>query len=153
MNPEHMPPPAPQSQFEQLQQKFETFLSACKKLTPQEASTKGVCGQWSAKAVVDHLTGWQMESLPILSEVLKSKQTDLDLDIDGFNSTSVSTGKDLTWDESLAAFEHSFKAFNDYLGKISVSQYKTNAGIKSWIKAMIHEYQFHLQHIQQAGKF
>jgi len=152
MSTEYKPSLTPQELLSHMYEKFQTFLSACKKLTAEQALEKGVCGQWSAKAVVDHLTGWQMESLPFLREVLKSEKAGLDLDIDGFNHTSVIEREDLTWDESLTAFEQSFEAFNEYLGTITFSQHRTNAGIKSWMKAMIQEYQFHLQHIQQAGK-
>jgi len=153
MNTEHMPSPTPQELLSQLQQKYQTFLSACKKLTAAQALEKGVCGRWSAKAVVDHLTGWQLGSLSILKEILQSDETDPNLDIDGFNRMSVDTREDLTWDESLTAFEQSSDLFIDYLGTIADSQYRTSAGFKSWMKAMIHEYQFHLKHIQQAGEF
>lgn len=153
MNTEHMPPPTPQELLSELQQKYQTFLSACKKLSAEQALESGVCGQWSAKAVVDHLTGWQLGSLSILKEILQADEAHLNLDIDGFNSASVKERKDLTWDESLSAFEQSYEVFNEYLDSIADSQYRTSAGFKSWMRAMIHEYQFHLQHIQQAGEF
>ena len=76
--------------------------------------------------------------------------SEFDLDIDAFNQTSVTDRENLTWDESLEAFELSFKSFEEGLNEIPVTRFRTEGGFKSWLTAMIHEYQFHLPHIQHA---
>lgn len=150
MSIDHMPPPTPQELVSQMRDKYQAFLSACQELSSEQAFKSGVCGKWSAKAVVDHLTGWQIQSLPILKMLLESDKTDLDLDIDAFNRTSVRDREDLTWEESLMAFKLSFESFDKAIDDITVSRYRTNQGFKSWLKAMINEYQFHISHIQGA---
>lgn len=153
MNAEHMPPPTPQELVSQMREKYQSFLEACKALSQDQAAASGACGEWSAKAVVDHLTGWQIESLPILKNLLGSDDEDFDLDIDAFNRRSVRDREDLSWEDSLMAFKLSFESFDKGLDDITVSRFRTNAGFKSWLKAMTHEYQFHIVHIQKAQKF
>lgn len=150
MTQDHMPPPTPQELVSKMKDSYSIFLKACKALSEKQALKEGVCGEWCAKAVVDHLTGWQVQSLPIIKSLLVSDNPEFDLDIDAFNRTSVSDRKNLTWDESLQAFEMSFKSFEDGLDKIPVTRFRTEGGFKSWLTAMIHEYQFHLTHIQHA---
>lgn len=150
MHSDHMPPPTPQELVSQLQDKYRNFLTACQELNQQQALKAGICGEWSAKAVVDHLTGWQIESLSILQRLLESDNPDLDFDIDAFNRTSVKDRKDLTWEESLLAFRLSFESYGKAMDEISVSHYRTNEAFKSWVKAMIREYEFHLPHIKRA---
>lgn len=150
MNAEHMPPPTPQELVSQLREKYQSFLEACEALSREQAIEPSVCGEWSAKAVVDHLTGWQVESLPILKKLLGSDNEDFDLDIDAFNRTSVRDREDLTWEDSLTAFKLSFESFDKGLEGITVSRFRTDTAFKSWLKAMIHEYQFHISHIQKA---
>ena len=148
MHTDHMPPTSPQELISQMKENYQKFLDACHSLTQEQALQPGVCGEWSAKAVVDHLTGWQVESLPILKMLLETDKQDFDLDIDAFNAVSVEKREALSWQESLTALELSCKSFYEGIDKISVSRYRLNAGLRSWLRAMIHEYQFHLQHIQ-----
>ncbi len=135
---------------EKMKVNYEALLQACMTLSKIQASHHGVCGEWSAKQVVDHLTGWQVESNDILDRLLESEEEDIDLDIDGFNADSVRERASLDWEESLAAFEESFNAFDQLLAKISAEDYQAHSGLDSWVKAMIHEYQFHLNHIKLA---
>jgi len=150
MSNDHMPPPTPQELFSQMKEQFEAFLAACEVLSQEQALESGICGEWSAKAVVDHLTGWQVQSLPVVKQLLASEKAEFDYDIDAFNRTSVKSREDLTWEESLAAFRESFQNFDHALQDIPVAHYRTNQGFKSWLQAMIREYRFHLQHIEEA---
>jgi len=150
MNDRYLPPPTPQDLISEMKKSYQAFLADCQKLTQEQALMPDVCGEWSAKEVVDHLTGWQIESLAILDQLLESESGDFDLDIDGFNRTSVKERKDLSWEGSLAAFELSFDDFNEGLAGIAEAQYGAKKGLRSWVKAMIYEYKFHLDHIRQA---
>ncbi|MFW5714720.1 MAG: maleylpyruvate isomerase N-terminal domain-containing protein [Brevefilum sp.] len=150
MSKDHMPPPTPQELVSQLKEQFQKFLAVCEELSSNQAYEPGICGEWSAKAVVDHLTGWQVQSLPIVKQLLSSEKKEFEYDIDAFNRTSVTSRADLSWEESLEAFRDSFNNFDEALGDIPVARFRTNEGFKSWLKAMIHEYRFHLQHIQKA---
>lgn len=145
---DHMPPPTPQELVSQMKAQYQQFLAACDALSTERALAPGICGEWSAKAVVDHLTGWQVQSLPIVRQLLSSEKGDFDVDIDAFNRMSVETREDLSWDESLEAFKESYEAFDEALHDLPAARTRTNAGLKSWLQAMIHEYCFHLQHIE-----
>ena len=50
------------------------------------------------------------------------------------------------------AFKASYDSFDEALSDLPVAQYRTNEGFKSWLKAMAHEYRFHLQHIKKAQR-
>ena len=134
----------------QMKEAYKTFFMACQALTERQAMMADVCGEWSAKAVVDHLTGWQVQSLPIIQALVDGDKSAFDLDIDAFNQTSVDRRQDLTWQESLKDFELSFNEFLEALNTIPESPFKTEAGLITWVKAMIHEYQVHLTHIHHA---
>ena len=152
MSKDHKPPPTPQELLSQMQAAYQVFLDACETLSPEQALETGVCGEWSAKAVVDHLTGWQVQSLRILNQLLSSEIESFDLNIDAINRTSVQSREDLSWDESLEVFKASYDSFDEALSDLPVAQYRTNEGFKSWLKAMVHEYRFHLQHIKKAQR-
>ena len=133
-----------------MKKSYRTFLEDCEALTKNQAYKEGICGTWSAKALVDHLTGWQILSPSFLKECLSSDNPVLDVDIDTINRISVEERQAWSWEESLAAFKESFDIFEHVLDEIPMIQIQTNAGIKSWVKAMNHEYQFHRDHIQKA---
>lgn len=152
MSTDHMPPPTPQDLLSQLHEHFQTFLEACEALSPEQALASGVCGKWSAKAVVDHLTGWQIQSLSILQQLLASEKKVFNFDIDAFNQTSVKSREDLSWEESLESFKDSYDHFHTAASDLHVERYRTNEGFKSWLKAMTHEYRFHLEHIKEAQR-
>ena len=152
MSHDHKPPPTPQELVSQMKESAQIFLAACESLSQDQALQSGVCGEWSAKAVVDHLTGWQVQSLPILQQLLASQNDEFDFQIDAFNRSSVKSREDLSWQESLAAFKDSYSAFDQAVEEVSPARYRTNEGFKSWLKAMIHEYRFHLPHIKKAQK-
>ena len=133
-----------------MRENCQAFLAVCEALTQEQALIGGICGEWSAKAVVDHLTGWQLASPSFLKGILSSENPILDLDIDAFNQISVQARQALSWKDSLAAFKISFAAFEGALAEIPNAQFKANVGIKSWVKAMNHEYVFHRIHIRKA---
>ncbi len=145
-----MSPTNPNEYVSEMKKDYKTFFTVCQTLTEAQALEPGVCGEWSVKAVVDHLTGWQVQSLPIIRTLLAEDKTDFDLDIDAFNQISVDDRHVLKWQESLNAFERSFKAFIEELEEIPESRFSTEAGLMTWVKAMIHEYKFHLPYIQRA---
>lgn len=148
----HMPTLSLQEKVSQMRESAQAFLAACEKLTVQQALAAGVCGEWSAKAVVDHLTGWQVQSLPILEQLRSGVDETLDFDIDAFNRNSVESRVCLSWEESLAAFRESFSAFDRAAGAMPTDPDRHHHGFTSWLNAMIHEYRFHLEHIDQAHK-
>jgi len=146
-------PTASEALILKMQDCYRNFLSACDRLSSHQALKPGICGDWSAKAVVDHLTGWQDESLSIVETLLAADQPDFELDIDAFNQSSVLSRQNLTWEESLAAFIRSFDRFIKDMEGISNSHLRNHAGLSTWLKAMIHEYQHHLVQIQSAQEF
>lgn len=153
MKPGRNSPVTTQELVSQMNAHYRAFLLACKELSQVQALNEGVCGEWSAKAVVDHLTGWQEESLSILKDILKPGITDFDIDIDAFNRAAVKEKENFTWDESLKDFQTSFELFVKNLEEILISQVQVNEGLKSWLKAMSYEYQFHISHILAAKNF
>ena len=134
----------------EMKKNYQIFLQRCEALTQEQALIGGICGEWSAKEVIDHLTGWQEASPSFLQDILSSERVELDEEIDAFNQISVQTKRALSWQESLAAFIASFEDFERTLQDIPKTKFTKNAGLKSWIKAMNHEYIFHRTHIQAA---
>lgn len=102
--------------------------------------------------MVDHLTGWQVQSLPIVSQLLSGEKEVFDFDINTVNRQSVESREGLSWKESLKEFKESYEAFVVALQDLPGSQYRTYEGLQSWLGAMMHEYRFHLQHIEKAGR-
>lgn len=147
---DHMSPITPDELVRQMREDYKAFFTTCQALTESQSMEPGVCGAWSAKAVVDHLTGWQVQSLSIITALLAEEKTAFDLDIDKFNQISVNERQKLSWQESQKAFDDSFNAFIDGLDEIPESHFQNEEGLIAWVKAMIHEYKFHLKHIQKA---
>lgn len=143
-------PPTLQECISQLRDHFQAFLSASEALSLTQALVPGVCGEWSAKAVVDHLTGWQVHSLKIFKALLPGKELRFNVDIDAFNEQSVASRKGLSWTESLEAFKDSFQDFDEAIQVFAASTNKAHPGFRSWLDAMIHEYRYHLEHILKA---
>ncbi len=147
------PPPTPKDLQVRMREAYEAFLAAATSLNPEQANTSGACGEWSAREVVDHLTGWQVQSPPILEAILAEAPDAFEYDIDSFNEAAVAERADLSWEESLKAFTDSYQAFAEAFSAVPEAKTRTNQSFKAWIRAMIQEYAFHLTHLQEAQTF
>ncbi len=143
---------AENEQISRMRDDFVTFLRASKSLTEEQALHAEVCGEWSAKQIVDHLTGWQVESINIIDRLLNVEEEELDLDIDGFNASSVRDREARDWTQSLTELEESFNTFDHILRGTGQEAYEMHSGLASWVRAMTQEYRFHLAHIEKARK-
>ncbi len=140
----------PQTLIAQMDKAYTTFLNACEALVPTQGLTSGICGAWSAKQLLDHLTGWQVESLSILKRIQTQPEAAFDFDIDSFNQKSVEARKTLSWQESLPAFIDSYHAFLQALQNLTKERFLSHPNYAGWVKAMIHEYDVHLAHMMTA---
>jgi uncharacterized protein (TIGR03083 family) len=140
----------PQALITQMDTAYTTFLNACEALTPAQAMADGLCGEWSAKQLLDHLTGWQVESPSILKRIQTQPEAAFDFDIDSFNQKTVEARKTLSWQESLTAFKDSYQAFLQALQNLSKERFLSHPNYAGWVKAMIHEYDVHLAHMMTA---
>ncbi|MEN6555816.1 MAG: maleylpyruvate isomerase N-terminal domain-containing protein [Anaerolineaceae bacterium] len=53
-----------------LQQRWQEFLDSIVGLSPEQMKLPGVCGTWSVKDIIGHVTSWEQETLSTLPAIL-----------------------------------------------------------------------------------
>ena len=144
------------SSLEKLQAEFSTayahFFQVATALEPARRNQPGVCGDWSPKEIISHLTGWDKS---MQAFVLDPDVFDPPDDIDAFNAKSVSERQHLSWDESIAELQAGFRGLQEAISTVT-SDMRIYTRVSGWLKGRREDYDFHAGQlrawIQQNGE-
>lgn len=75
-------------------------------LDPEDVEQPGVCGEWSVRQIIAHVTGWDEYIYGLLDKVWWDGEALLawPFDVDEFNAYHVAKREDMTWQDLLHAF-------------------------------------------------
>ncbi|MBN2413465.1 hypothetical protein JXQ31_17435 [candidate division KSB1 bacterium] len=85
------------------------FMQTVKNINPGISETGGVCGIWSPKEVVAHITGWEKEVLKQFRNFLTGTATNVKYNINAYNRESVKSRQHLSWSETVKELEEAQK--------------------------------------------
>jgi hypothetical protein len=123
---------------------YAQFSSACAALAPARVEQGGICGDWSARQVAAHLSGWNHEAARVSAQLLEDPDATMtNYDVDAFNAKSVTDRQGLSWAQTLDDLQAGFNEYKKIIAGVSEKDRATSAGFEEWLKIMTEEYQDH----------
>ena len=123
------------------------FLGVIRSLDPGLSEQKGVCGDWSAKDVLSHIVGWEIEVVKRFKEFLAGDTDRIDYRTDDFNRQSVESRKHLSWNEVVGQFESAQQESNQILHSITRENILAEKRFLSWTNTLVKHYKHHLSQL------
>jgi hypothetical protein len=144
------------SKWIKLQAEYTTaandFFKSCQKLVPASAEQTGVCGSWSAKQVVAHITGWEKEVLNQFKKLEQGTVLRIRYKIDDFNRQSVESRSHMSWEQTIQELSAAQQELQSFINKLSIETVNRNKRFTDWLKILAEHYPHHLLQIQKIVK-
>lgn len=134
--------------IKQLQELQGKFNKALRILDESKREKPGVCGHWSPRQVVAHMTGWEIETILQFERVRKGFEA-IEHDIDAFNEKSVGQREHLNWDETINEFEEAQKKLNEAAESVSLNDESKNKGYRELMNVQISHYIHHIRQLEE----
>ena len=123
--------------------KYETFARICQQLKIEDRLKSGVCGFWSPKQVVDHLTGWNREAYHLYTRNKNGEAVDLEYDDDAFNANAVVELSSLDWNDSLKDLYHARNELMRFIQQLTREDIVKSSIYASWMEGLAEDFQLH----------
>jgi hypothetical protein len=144
--------------IEVLRTEFQTqgqvFLEAAREMGAETAVKPGICGEWSVKDVLAHLTGWNREAVReyglLPDGELPPLPEDMEI-IDQLNAGLVEIYQEFSWDQVFAAFEDSLLALEQAAAAISPENAAKEPRYGLWLQIMAGELENHYKDLCGLG--
>jgi len=128
-----------------LQQKF---IRVAQQIEQSKRNRPGVCGSWSPKQVVAHISGWDKEVIRQFSLFQDGLEKAIEYDIDEFNKQSVKKRSHLSWEELIAELQQVHGQFYQKAQSISSEELSENGEYKDWVEVQIEHYIHHIKQLE-----
>ncbi len=129
-----------------LQQKF---IKVAQQLEKSKRDQPGVCGSWSPKQVVAHITGWDKEVIRQFGLFQDGLQKAIEHDTDEFNKQSVKKRSHLSWEETIAELQLAHDQFYQRAKSISSQELSENEEYIDWVEVQIDHYIHHTKQLEK----
>ena len=144
--------------METLREAFHTqgqiFLKAAREIGADIAVKPGICGEWSIKDVLAHLTGWNREAVREFGLLpdgdLPPLPEDMEI-IDQLNAGLVDIYQDFTWDQVFVAFEESIAALEQAALAVKPEEAAREPRYGFWLRIMTDELENHYKDLCGLG--
>ena len=136
------------NRFEKLQ---DELVEAAESLDESKREEPGICGTWSAKEVLAHLSGWNKEIARQFALLLDGRSGTVEHDIDRFNRQAVREREHLNWRETLDDLKETHRQFNRQARSISRDNIAENEEYAEWMSVQIEHYEHHLKQLKCGG--
>jgi uncharacterized damage-inducible protein DinB len=127
----------------------EEFLKVVKNIKPEYHKREICSKKWSAKDILAHIVGWEVEVIKQFREFLVNPDVDDNYDIDSFNENSVSSRKSKTWEEIIEELELSQKELSILITTLSRKDIYNEDRYSEWVEVLISHYKHHKSQLQQ----
>jgi uncharacterized protein (TIGR03083 family) len=125
-------------------------LALIEAISPEQATKPGACGDWSARDVVAHFTGWHPEGQAKLQSVLDDTYERTKYDFDAFNAESVAARKHMSWQEIVEEFKQSHATLVAFAEPLDDTLWE-NKRAHGWLVSVTsHHYPQHYEHLEKA---
>lgn len=129
-----------------LQQKF---IKVAQQIDEPKRNRPGVCGSWSPKEVIAHISGWDKEVIRQFSLFQAGLDKAIEHDIDEFNKKSVKERQHLSWGEVLTELQQAHEQFYQRAMSISSLELSKNKEYKDWVEVQIEHYKHHTKQLEK----
>lgn len=124
------------------------FLAAAQDLDHRLATRKGTCGDWSAKEVVAHIVGWEIEVQQRFRIFRKGSAPDINYDVNAFNQQSVASRKDMSWKEMIEELKSAQQSLGKITSTLSQKEIETEKRFLTWTNIIVRHYNHHAAQIK-----
>lgn len=131
-------------QLEELQIKFNKAVQA---LDASQVEKPGVCGHWSPKQLVAHMTGWEIETILQFQRIQNGLEA-IEHDIDAFNEKSVDQRSHLTWNETLTELITVQNRLNEVIRSTPKDDHSKNIEYRELMDVQIEHYIHHTKQLE-----
>ena len=107
------------------------FRRSIQQFAPHEMETPGVCGQWSIKDLLGHITSWETRAVT----ALLTGVPDVPGDVDEFNRTEAARKAPLTHRDIVVDLESTHRALQSALADAPESLFETGAPFRHSLDA------------------
>jgi uncharacterized protein (TIGR03083 family) len=118
-------------------------------LTSRDMDAPGVCGDWSVKDLLGHITTWE-------NEVLKSLAAGKPLpvqDVDAYNEAEVAAGRRVAARDVLVVLEDTHRLLRETLGSAPAAAFEHGSPLRKLIdEDTVEHYREHTQHIREFAR-
>lgn len=108
-----------------------------------------VCGEWTPKEVVAHLTGWELEVTRQFEQFEDGVSDAIEHDVDRFNRESVRARQHLSWRETVDELENAQQAFYRKATSIQDDLVAAHDQFEEWVSVQIDHYRHHLEQLHE----
>lgn len=123
------------------------FIAALDHLPPNERETPGLCGEWNAKQVVAHLSGWHYEAFRRFVEVATGDPFDKQYDVDAFNALQVEGRAHLTWEQTVSDLLSAIDVLRIQVDDIPDSVARAEPRYGEWMRGLTADLENHRQQV------
>jgi hypothetical protein len=125
------------------------FIEVAQQLDQSRRDKPGVCGSWSPKQVIAHISGWDKEVIRQFGLFREGLKKAIEHDINEFNKKSVENRNHLSWDETLTELQQAHELFYEMAKSISTGERSENEDYRKWVKVQIAHYKHHTKQLEQ----
>ena len=135
--------------IEELSKLQHDFIEVAQQIEIPGRNRPGVCGSWSPKEVVAHISGWNKEVIRQFSLFRDGLEQAIEDDMDEFNKKSVQERQHLSWEETINELKHTHKQFYHRARSISSQELSGNKEYKAWVEVQIEHYKHHIKQLKK----
>ncbi len=125
------------------------FIRIVQSLDKSIATKPGVCGEWSAREVVAHLSGWDKEVMRQFDLFLDGLDKAIEHDIDEFNKQSVKEREHLSWNDTINELKKAHQQFYRKAKSIPEAEISNNDEYRDWMEVQIEHYIHHIKQLKE----
>lgn len=133
-----------QQAYQRIQESYNEFSALLDTYPSEKQDMAGALGDWSAKQVVAHLSGWLMQAISRYQEIqagnIENSYVD---DADGFNAQSVSVRDAQTWMEIVYEFRKLLADLFLEVDKLNEEQRTGDMRFSDWLIGLDKEFRNH----------
>ena len=129
------------------------FVNAINEISFSVREKKGKFGKWSAKDLLAHISGWELEVIKMFNLFLTDPNVNDEYNINTFNNESVSARERLSWEEILNELKSAQKELNALISKLDQKQLNSESRFTEWIGVLNNHYHHHTNQINEMKSF
>ncbi len=127
----------------------EDFIQVIDSLNTTLRVQKIAEGSWSAKDILSHIVGWELEVVKQFKTFLTTPDVDDNYDIDSFNKSAVELRKHSSWDQIAAELKTAQAELSAFLSKLTQKEIDEEMRFIEWVDILVNHYIHHTKQLKQ----
>lgn len=127
---------------------YEDLLTLVDQYPAARREAAGACGEWSARQVLAHCSGWIVEAQRRYDGYDAGDSQKVEYDFDEFNAGSVSARANQSWGETVAELRTLATAFVERAGAIPAETAATETRYAGWLDALSEDCREHTEQLR-----